>query len=123
MSTGNKVSPLVLGSSGTRSPPTQQLSALDEGPDGWLSVPNNVSRVDQTNRTVVPSQFGIDFWSSLESVLVTIPKPVGLGFQNDFGEFWVHGDWPVTGKNSRGGLTLTVGKSSQVIHLKWSITR
>ncbi|KAI0689067.1 DNase I-like protein [Cytidiella melzeri] len=111
LSTGNKVAPLVLGPTGpgARSPPTQQLSALDNGPDGWLSVPNNVSRVDQVNATAEPAHFGIDFWSSLEGVLVTVKNPVGLDFQNSFGEFWVHGDWPVTGKNSRGGLTLTVG--------------
>jgi hypothetical protein len=112
LSTGNIVNPLVLGPTGpgARSPPTQQLSALDTGPDGWLSVPNNVSRVDQVNATVVPEKFGIDFWSSLEGVLVTVKKPVALDFQNSFGEFWVHGDWPVTGRNGRGGLTLTVGK-------------
>lgn len=115
LSTRNKVTPLVLGptGSGARSPPTQQLSALDKGPDGWLSVPNNVSRVDQVNATVVPTQFGIDFWSSIEGVLVTVQQPVALGFPDNFGEFWVHGDWPVTGKNSRGGLTLTVGESAR----------
>lgn len=115
LSTRNKVTPLVLGptGSGARSPPTQQLSALDKGSDGWLSVPNNVSRVDQVNATVVPTQFGIDFWSSIEGVLVTVQQPVALGFPDNFGEFWVHGDWPVTGKNSRGGLTLTVGESAR----------
>lgn len=118
-STGNTVTPLVLGPTGpgARSPPTQALSALDMGPDGWLSVPNNASRVDQVNATVVPTKFGIDFWSSLEGLLVTVKNPVSLNFQNSFGEFWVHGDWPVTGENSRGGLTLTLGNCEWVLCL------
>jgi hypothetical protein len=37
-------------------------------------------------------------------------KLTGVRFRR-FGEFWVHGDWPVTGKNARGGLTLTFGEN------------
>lgn len=111
ISSGKTVEPLVLGPTGkgARSPPTEKLSALDVGPDGWLSVPNNVSRVDQVNATLEPTEFGIDFWESLEGVLVTVKSPSGLGFPNEFGEFWVRGDWPATGVNSRGGLTITIG--------------
>ena len=29
--------------------------------------------------------------------------------KNKFGEFWVYGDWKVTGRNGRGGLTLNFG--------------
>ncbi|KAI0821994.1 DNase I-like protein [Trametes gibbosa] len=107
LSSNNAVTPIVLGSD--RSPPTRKLSALDTGSDGWLSVPNNQSSVDATNATLTPDTFGMDFWSSLEGQLVTVPNPVALDFANNFGEFWVHGDWAVTGKNSRGGLTLTFG--------------
>ncbi|CDO71685.1 hypothetical protein BN946_scf184915.g29 [Trametes cinnabarina] len=113
LSTNNTVTPLVLGPSGgrnARSPPTEKLSALDTGPDGWLSVPNNQSLVEAVNATLRPGEFGIDFWSSLEGRLVTVREPVALDFENDFGEFWVRGgDWEVTGKNGRGGLTITVG--------------
>lgn len=108
LSSNNTVKPLVVGKD--RSPPTQALSALDAGRDGWLGVPNNQSRVDTVNATLQPNRFGMDFWSSLESQLVTIRKPVSLEFENNFGEFWVHGDWPVTGKNKRGGLTMTFGQ-------------
>ena len=108
ISSNNTVKPLILGKD--RSPPTQALSALDKGPDGWLSVPNNQSRVDTVNATLQPAKFGMDFWSSLEGVLVTVPKPVALEFENSFGEFWVYGDWKVTGKNKRGGLTITFGE-------------
>ncbi|KAH8104716.1 DNase I-like protein [Cristinia sonorae] len=107
LSSNNTVEPLILGKD--RSPPTQALSGLDRGRDGWLSVPNNRSQVDVVNANLRPDRFGMDFWSSLEGQLVTVRKPVALEFENNFGEFWVHGDWPVTGKNKRGGLTITFG--------------
>lgn len=107
ISSNNAVTPLVLGKD--RSPPTQQLSSLDVGPDGFLSAPNNVSRVETVNAALQPEKYGMDFWESLEGQLVTIPQPIAIDFQNSFGEFWVYGAWPVTGKNSRGGLTITFG--------------
>ena len=93
-----------------RSPPTQQLSALDTGDDGFLSVPNNQSLVSLRNLTLSPDIYGLDFWESLEGQLVTIPNPVVTDFNNQFGEFWVYGDWTVTGKNARGGITMIDGK-------------
>lgn len=107
LSSNNTITPVILGKH--RCPPTQKLSALDNGPDGFLSIPNNVTRLEGVNATLQPDQYGLDFWESLEGQLVVVPKPISLGFQNSFGEFWVHGDWPVTGKNDRGGLTLTFG--------------
>ncbi|PSR70540.1 hypothetical protein PHLCEN_2v13579 [Hermanssonia centrifuga] len=107
LSHNNTVKPLVLGVD--RSPPTQQLSALDVGRDGFLSVPNNQSRIDVVNATMQPNKYGVDFWSSLEGQLVTVPKPVSIGFENSYGEFWVRGDWKATGVNTRGGLTLAFG--------------
>ncbi|TFK74772.1 DNase I-like protein [Pluteus cervinus] len=106
-SSNNVVQPIVLGKD--RSPPTQHLSQLDVGGDGFLSVPNNSSRIDATNSTLQPDKYGLDFWESLESELVTIPGPTALGFANNYDEFWVYGDWPVTGKNARGSLTITIG--------------
>jgi hypothetical protein len=112
LSSNNTVTPVVLGKD--RSPPTRYLSALDVGADGFLSVPNNSSQIEKVNATLQPDRYGLDFWESLEGQLVTIPKPTVNGFQNNFGEFWVHGDWPVTGKNGRGGLTLHFGKDISV---------
>ena len=108
LSSNNNVKPLVLGVD--RSPPTLQYSALDVGPDGFLSVPNNKSLIDTVNATLQPATFGVDFWASLEGQLVTVPKPISIGFENDFGEFWVRGDWEATSVNSRGGLTLSFGE-------------
>ncbi|KDR82750.1 hypothetical protein GALMADRAFT_238259 [Galerina marginata CBS 339.88] len=107
LSSNNTVTPLILGRD--RSPPTQLFSALDAGPDGFLSVPNNNSLISAVNATLQPDKYGMDFWESLEGQLVTIRKPIATDFQNNFGEFWVYGDWKVTGKNSRGGITITFG--------------
>ncbi|VDC02404.1 unnamed protein product [Peniophora sp. CBMAI 1063] len=104
---GNTVEPIVLGLD--RSPPTQLLSPLDEGKDGWLSVPNNVSSIDATDDELRPDEFGLDFWESLEGSLVRVRAPVALGFNNRFGDFWVRGAWNVTGLNERGGLSITLG--------------
>ncbi|KAJ7794158.1 DNase I-like protein [Mycena olivaceomarginata] len=106
LSVNNTITPLILGKD--RSPPTEQFSSLDVGRDGWLSVPNNQSRIDTVNGTL-QVKFGLDFWASLVGQIVSIPTPVAINFPNSFGEFWAHGDWPVTGKNSRGGLSLTFG--------------
>ena len=110
LSSNNTVKPVVLGVD--RSPPTQYLSALDTGRDGFLAVPGNQSQVEVTNATAQPAKYGLDFWSSLEGQLVTVPKPVSIGFENTYGEFWVRGNWKVTGANARGGLTMVFGASS-----------
>ncbi|KAI5896622.1 DNase I-like protein [Schizophyllum commune H4-8] len=107
LSSNNTVTPVVLGYD--RSPPTQKLSSLDVGDDGWLSVPNNQTRIEEINPTLVPSVYGLDFWESLEGQLVLIPSPTALNFENSYGEFWVYGNWTVTGKNGRGGLSLNFG--------------
>ncbi|KAJ3546268.1 hypothetical protein NM688_g5532 [Phlebia brevispora] len=108
LSKGHTVTPIVLGSD--LSPPTQQWTSLDlVGPDGWLSQPNNQSLLDVVNPTLQPGSFGIDFWRSLDGMLVSVPSPTATDFPNSFGEFWVYGDWPVTGQNSRGGLTMNFG--------------
>lgn len=105
ISSNNTVTPIVLGRD--RSPPTELFSALDEGPDGFLSVPNAVNKIESQNATLQPDKYGLDFWESLEGQLVTIPQPFALNFENQYQEFWVRGAWPVTGLNKRGGLTIT----------------
>ena len=110
ISSNNTLTPVVLGVD--RSPPTQQLSALDKERDGFLSVPNNQSSISSQNFTLSPDLYGLDFWASLEGQLVTVPGPTVVNFNNRFGEFWVYGDWPVTGKNSRGGISMVFGRRS-----------
>ncbi|KZT73124.1 DNase I-like protein [Daedalea quercina L-15889] len=103
-SRGNHVKPVLLGED--RTPPYGQPSAYDDGPDGWLSIPNNVTRLEAENATLRPDLYGLDFWESLEGQLVTVPSPVAANFPDRFGAVWVYGAWPVSGLNSRGGLTV-----------------
>ena len=104
ISTGHTVAPLILGVD--RTPPHNQLSSLDAGRDGWLSIPNNVTLLESVNATLRPDVYGLDFWESLEGQLVTIKSPTAANFPDRFGSVWVYGDWPTTAKNERGGLTI-----------------
>lgn len=113
VSGGNPVKPVALGAQtsgiiGSKDlrPPTEQYSGLDNG--DVFGVPNNVSRISQVNPQLEPTKYGMDFWESLSGELVTITDVIALGRQaNSFGDQWVYGNWTVTGKNSRGGLTVT----------------
>ncbi|KAI8941787.1 hypothetical protein NX059_002988 [Plenodomus lindquistii] len=104
ISSGNKVSPLVIGKD-TRDPPTEQYSSLDGG--DVFAVPNNVSLISVANPELQPRKFGLDFWESLSGELVTVKKPTALTKPSSFGDTWVAGNWKVTGKNDRDGLTIT----------------
>ena len=113
VSKGNPVTPIVLGARTSGiigdkdlSPPTEQYSGLDNG--DVFGFPNNLSRISQVNPQLDPARYGMDFWESLSGELVTIKGVTALGRPaNTFGDQWVYGNWPVTGKNSRGGLTVT----------------
>ncbi|CAK7245390.1 MAG: hypothetical protein STHCBS139747_006971 [Sporothrix thermara] len=96
--------PRVLGSTDALSPPTEQYTSLDNG--DILGVPNNVSQISVVNPILQPELYGLDFWKSLNGDLVTIPGPVAIGKPNSYGETWMVGTWPTTGRNARGGLTL-----------------
>ncbi|KAL6704238.1 hypothetical protein ACN47E_008406 [Coniothyrium glycines] len=104
LSSGNDVSPLVIGKD-TRDPPTEQYSALDGG--DVFAVPNNVSLISTANPELQPRRYGLDFWESLTGELVTVKKPTALTKPSQFGDTWIRGDWKVTGRNDRHGLTMT----------------
>jgi hypothetical protein len=106
LSSGSVASPLVIGKD-TLNPPTKAFSALDNG--DAFGVPNNVSLISVDNPTLMPRNYGMDFWQSLSGELVTIKGAHALTKPNNFGDTWVIGDWKVTGLNKRGGLT-TVDK-------------
>lgn len=101
---GAEVRPLVIGKD-TSSPPNKQYSSLDGG--DVFAVPNNVSQVSVANPELQPKKFGLDFWESLMGELVTVKKPTALTKPNQYGDTWVAGDWKVSGRNGRGGLTIT----------------
>lgn len=113
-SSGNTVTPVVLGTTTTGligqknlNPPTEAYTSLDNG--AIFAVPNNQTQISAQNPTLQPSQYGMDFWESLSGEYVTVKTPIVLDQPNQYGDVWVYGTWPVTGKNARGGLTVTSG--------------
>ena len=104
VSSGNKVSALVIGKD-TRDPPTEQYSSLDGG--DVFAVPNNRSLLSVANPELQPNKYGLDFWESLSGELVTVKKPTALTKPSQYGDTWVAGNWKVSGRNDRDGLTMT----------------
>ncbi|KEP53510.1 endonuclease/exonuclease/phosphatase family protein [Rhizoctonia solani 123E] len=104
LSSSNTVTPIVIGVDHP-GPPTEQYSSLDDG--NVFRFPNNQSQLSTANLTLQPAAYGLDYWQSLVGTLVTVHAPIALGYPNSYGDFWTHGDWKVTGKNKRGGLTIT----------------
>ncbi|HEX5009444.1 MAG TPA: nuclease, partial [Planctomycetota bacterium] len=58
-----------------------------------------------------PAHDGLDFWESLEGMLVELDEPVACSPTSSLGELWVLADGgaDVTGRNARGGVTLRAG--------------
>ncbi|KAI0608681.1 extracellular nuclease [Pyrenophora tritici-repentis] len=105
ISSGTPIPPRVIGLN-TPFPPTEKYSSLDNG--GIFAVPNNASLISTVNPTLRPQTYGLDFWESLTGELVTIRRPTVLTKPNQYGDTWVvGGDWKATGRNNRGGLTMT----------------
>ncbi|NET03131.1 MAG: endonuclease [Symploca sp. SIO2B6] len=75
---------------------------------GGRAVPTEV--IDNDNfGTFDPAQDGIDFYESVEGMLVQVNDAVAVSTTNRFGEIWVVGDGGAnaTGINSRGGITIS----------------
>ncbi|MDP5220416.1 choice-of-anchor I family protein [Ruegeria sp. 2205SS24-7] len=98
LSSGNTVEALVLGANG-RPIPTEVVISEDETPVNLQDDPG----------TFNPETDGIDFYESLEGMLVTVDNPLAISATNRFGESWVVADDGVNttpGLNDRGGLNL-----------------
>lgn len=121
ISSGSAATPRIVGKD-TLNPPNKAFSALDNG--DVFGVPNNVSLISVSNPTLVPRNYGMDFWESLSGELVTVKSAHALTKPNNYGDTWVVGDWKVTGLNSRGGLTtVDKGKSGNMEkYWKWLTT-
>ncbi|KAH6696816.1 endonuclease/exonuclease/phosphatase family protein [Plectosphaerella plurivora] len=104
VSSNNPVKAYVIGED-TANPPTEEFTSLDNG--DIFAVPNDVVRVSVANPVLEPSKYGMDFWQSLNGELVTVKSPVGTTRPNQFGDTWVLGTWPATGRNSHDGITMT----------------
>lgn len=104
LSSNNTVTPLVIGQD-TSDPPTDQFASLDGG--DIYALPNAVAKLSTNTSALDPSAYGLDFWESLSGELVTIRNVTVITRPNSYGETWVTGGWPVTGRSSRGSLTMS----------------
>ena len=121
VSRNNTVKPLVIGKD-TIDPPLKQYTSLDGG--DVFAVPNNKTLVSVANPELEPKKYGLDFWESLSGELVTVKKPTAIAKPNNFGDTWVVGDWQVSGRNDRGGLTMSnKGMYSSNHILSWLVLR
>ncbi|MGK7914877.1 MAG: DNRLRE domain-containing protein [Prochloraceae cyanobacterium] len=79
---------------------------------GGRAVPTEVIDNDRF-ATFDSAQDGIDFYESLEGMLVRVNDALAVAPTNRFGEIWVVGDNGInaTGINSRGGITISDGSA------------
>jgi hypothetical protein len=86
---------------GTLTPPVFQIGA----------TPTEV--IDNDGFATYDMGDGIDFWESLEGMLVTLRAPTAISNTNNFGETYVVGSGGfVTGQAASGGLTLSATDSN-----------
>lgn len=95
LSTGNTVAATLIGAAG-RTPPTEVVISPDETPVNLQNDPGVFN----------PEVDGIDFYESLEGMLVTVDNPVAISATNRFDETWVVADngANVTSGGQTGGL-------------------
>ena len=103
LSTGNALpAAVILGEAG-RTPPSEVVISDDELPVNLQVDPG----------TFNPETDGIDFYESLEGMLVTIDDPVAVSATNGFGETWAVADGGANitttsgGLNERGGVNIS----------------
>ncbi len=97
-----RITPITLGTD--RVPPTQKIN------DDFGAGGGNV----ETGGDFDPATEGIDFWESLEGMLVTVPNAVAVSPTAHFGsneEIWVLADGGAgaTGRTERGGIAVSPG--------------
>jgi predicted extracellular nuclease len=97
--TNTTIVPVIIGTAG-RMPPHR---VIDNDTDGSVEVASET--------TYDPNEDGIDFYESLEGMLVQVDNARVVGPANSFGEIWVVGDNGAfaSGMNARGGITVTEG--------------
>ena len=98
-SSGNALPEAIIIGQAGRMPPTQVVISDSETPVNLQEDPGAFN----------PETDGIDFYESLEGMLVTVDNPVAISATNRFGETWVaadEGDNVTPGLNDRGGLNL-----------------
>lgn len=102
LSTGNDLPEAVIVGEAGRMPPTDVVISADETP----------VNLQEEAGTINPDVDGIDFYESLEGMLVTVANPVTISATNGFDETWLVADEganvtsPSGGLNDRGGLII-----------------
>ncbi|MGF1938374.1 MAG: SdiA-regulated domain-containing protein [Nostoc sp. ChiQUE02] len=97
LSSGNALpTATILGNSGRTIPTT----VIDNDTTG---------NIETGTTTFDPAQDGIDFYESLEGMLVQVNNPVAVSPTNSFGEIWVLADSGAnaTGRTTRGGIVIS----------------
>ena len=91
---GAVIAPTVVGAGG-RVPPT---AVIDDDATGGV----------ETTGTFDPATDGIDFYESMEAMLLQVNNPVVTGPRNDFGEIWVLADDGAGAalRTTRGGIVI-----------------
>ena len=115
LSTGNALpSALLVGESGIL-PPNEQVIDLNELPsDGSIQPP--LTTIDVSETPFNPTEDGIDFYETLEGMLVTVEDPSAISATNRFGETWVLPNQgtvnvsPEDGLTSRGTINSSTGE-------------
>lgn len=100
LSSGHTVAPVVLGVD--RTPPGSVIYVKDQFE---LTPPVDV---EQDGDKLKEKKRGLDFWESLENMLVKVPNPRALGRTDYYNELWIVGADYATHANARGGLTTNV---------------
>lgn len=98
ISTDNVVEATVIGAEG-RTPPTEEVISEDELPVNLQEEPGLFD----------PENDGIDFYESLEGMLVTVDNPTVIAATNRFDETWILADdgaGATPGLNDRGGINI-----------------
>jgi len=95
LSTGNPPPPATVVGTGGRVPPSEVIE-------------NDATGSVETSGVFDPASDGIDFYESLEGMLLQVNNPVVVGPRNSFGEVWVLGDNGVAAaaRTARGGIVI-----------------
>ncbi|MBD2435604.1 DUF4347 domain-containing protein [Nostoc sp. FACHB-110] len=114
LTTTEIISPRITVLSQNNSLPTATILG-----NGGRIIPTTVIEDDangnvETGGVFDPANDGLDFYESLEGMLVQINNPVAVSPTNSFGEIWVLGDNGVnaTGRTPRGGIVISPNDSN-----------
>ncbi|KAI9105837.1 Endonuclease/exonuclease/phosphatase [Phlyctochytrium arcticum] len=101
------VAPTLLGKGGREAPKDTVFWPFLDGPAGDKQTPTDQAFF-KTYKDFSPKTKGLDFYESLEGMLVTVKKPVVTG-QPYQGMFWALPDLGegATGRNAAGGITMS----------------